>query len=766
MKALPVFLLAALIGACGGEPSTQAARPPALLATATQPQEAARDLVQLLYIATLGRPADPAGLAYWSAALASSGAPLQLGEFAASYKASAAVRMIADGIADSAETRLLHSPADETMIGAVYANILSRPMDTAARASWASRIATGELTRPQALVALLAEVARTEPLAMAGKLAVANGFSARIDTAELRPLYRGIIANSAVRLSLGLVGAGTDTSAATGRMVEAMSSAITSTIGKPQTIWFAPADPAVRTWVDSRNGSEDYMQLFSPGAPWAQAAARVKIFKMYSNVFLLPHLPGSLTDDQVRTVLADLKRRNIALAVEHGPLYEDPVPPHCGTGVEGFGGSASLRLAERVRDLGGELAYLAMDEPFQHARDVCGWSAQEIARNAAASIAEIRKVFPDVQVGDIEVVPGSALMPDWVAQYGQWMDAWKQETGRALAFFHADINWGIDYASAVGHARRIARDRGIPFGVIYNGWYSDRSDAEWVATGMRNYASVELGGEVPEQAIFQSWDHFPERVLPETDSSTFTYLINSYFRPRTAMSLAAGAGSAHGMLELANGVPLGGQEVKLLAQPVGGRGTMASYSLSGTVPANTPRALIQVCINQCGETGTNDMTLYSFAYFDTGGQLGSFGSADGWTRWGADPSGTASLNVAREGAYTVMHTSATRSQRTFLNSAPFAVTPGSRFSMSIKARISPDSIGSGAIAVIFLREAEVSRTSMPFRPASITLGKAVTASDGSYRIRYVTPTGRHLLRAQYAGTAQYWPAQADTMLGH
>lgn len=158
------------------------------------------------------------------------------------------------------------------------------------------------------------------------------------------------------------------------------------------------------------------------------------------------------------------------------------------------------------------------------------------------------------------------------------------------------------------------------------------------------------------------------------------------------------------------------------------------------------------------------MTLYSFTYFDSGGRIGSFGSADGWTRWGVDPAGTASVSVAPEGAYTAMHTSATRSQRTFINSMPFEVTPGSRFSMSIKARISPDSAGSGTISVIFLRETEVSRTSLLFQPATIKLGSAVTAADGSYRIRYATPAGRHLLRAQYEGSAQYWPAQAESML--
>ncbi|HEU4851566.1 MAG TPA: DUF4214 domain-containing protein [Telluria sp.] len=765
MRTLTVVLLAALIAGCGsGDPAPKL--PAYLSTTATaQVQSQHRDAVQLLYIATLGRPADPGGLAFWASTLAAAGVPADPAGIEAAYRASPMVRMIVDGIADSQEARLANNPADELFVEAAYTNLLNRGATATARTDWARRIASGELTRPQVALAIIAEAMAADPRTVGNKLAAASGFSARIDNERQRALYRGVFTNTVVRRGLAMVGAATDAGVAAQAMADAMSTAISSSVGKPQTIWFAPADTAVRTWADNRNGSADYMQLFSPLAPWTQAAARVKIFKMYSNVFLLQHLPGSLTDDQIRVVLADLKRRNIALAVEHGPLYEDPVAPHCGTGVEGFGGSASLRLAEKIRDLGGELKYLAMDEPFQHARDVCGWTAREIARNAASSIAEIRKVFPNVMVGDIEVVPGSAAMPDWISQYGQWMDAWKAETGAPLAFFHADVNWGIDYRAAIGHARRLARERGIPFGVIYNGWYTDRSDAEWVATGMRNYASAERDGETPEQAVFQSWDHFPKRVLPESDASSFTSFINSYFRTRSAMSLAAGAGRAHGVLEDVSGKPLGGQAVTLTAQPADGRGTVGSQTISGTVPAETSSALVQVCINQCGETGNNDMSLYSFGYFDTGGRAGSLGFVDGWSRWGLDPNGSASTILAMDAHGMGLHTKATRTQRTYINSAPFAVTPGSKFTLTIRARVSPGSVGSGAFALIFLKNTEHSRKSLPFRPGTTVLASGKTAADGSYRFSYAAPPGRQLVQAEYAGNAQYWPALAETYIG-
>lgn len=765
MRALLVVLAALLAGCGDGGNTPLPAAPPAYLATGvTAVQAGHRDTVQLLYIATLGRPADPAGLAYWAGTLAAIRAPAEFADFATRYAIDPMVRLVVDCIVESQEAQLTYAPGDEARIGAAYTNLLNRPVPAITRAGWAYRISSGGLTRPQAVLSIIAEAALADPRTVANKLAAASGFSSRIDNEQQRALYRGLLANGAVRRGLAAVGSTSDPGAAALQLVDAMATAISSTVGKPQTIWFAPADPAVRTWAGNRNGSSDYMDLFTATAPWAQAAGRVHIFKMYSSVFLLQHLAGSLTDEQLRIVFADLKRRNIALAVEHGPLYEDPAPPHCGTGIEGFGGSASLRLAQKIRDLGGVLEYLAMDEPFQHARDVCGWSAREIAMNAAASIAEIRKVFPNVKVGDIEVVPGSAAMPDWIVQYGQWMDAWKEASGTALAFFHADINWGINYSAAVGQARALARERGIPFGVIYNGWYTDRSDAEWVNSGMRNYASVELGGEVAEQAVFQSWDHYPDRLLPETGASSFTRLINSYFRTRTAMSLAAGSGRAHGMLEDVTGKALGGQPVTLTAQPVDGRGMVSTYTVSGTVPPETAQALIQVCINQCGESGTNDMSLYSFGYFDVGGRATALGFSDGWSRWGLDPKGTASASIRTDTNGPGLHTAATRLQRTYINSVPFAVTPGGQFTLTIRARIAPASAGSGGFSLIFLKTSEHSRKSLAFSAASIPLGSGTTAADGSYRIGYVAPAGRFAVRAAFAGSDPYWPALAQATI--
>ena len=112
----------------------------------------------------------------------------------------------------------------------------------------------------------------------------------------------------------------------------------------PQSVWFGPQDPALRTW-SGISGSVDYMNLFSPTAPWSGAAAHVQVFKVYPSVFVDGFLSNSLSDDDIRRMLADISRRHMALAIEWGPL----VPQDgCGAGAEGFTGDVALTLASLI----------------------------------------------------------------------------------------------------------------------------------------------------------------------------------------------------------------------------------------------------------------------------------------------------------------------------------------------------------------------------------------------------------------------------------
>jgi hypothetical protein len=94
-------------------------------------------------------------------------------------------------------------------------------------------------------------------------------------------------------------------------------------------VWFAPLE-----FAPAYSGSLDYFKLFPRRAPWQRAAKHVDIFKIYLALFRPEHPNvGAL-----RPIVAGLKRRQIALAVEAGPLQASAT---CGQGVEGFGGGVA-----------------------------------------------------------------------------------------------------------------------------------------------------------------------------------------------------------------------------------------------------------------------------------------------------------------------------------------------------------------------------------------------------------------------------------------
>ena len=172
------------------------------------------------------------------------------------------------------------------------------------------------------------------------------------------------------------------------------------------TVWFAPLDPMFRPWA-GYGGSIDYLDLFSASAPWATAAAHVQVFKIYAT------LVDYLTDDQLRRMFADLDRRNIALAVEFGPL----VPENCGFGIEGFNGEDALQLATRIQQTGGTLRYIARDEPYYFARiysgnNACRWSAWQSER------ARYPPWRPDRGAGASHGRPRSCSLRGWASGQG------------------------------------------------------------------------------------------------------------------------------------------------------------------------------------------------------------------------------------------------------------------------------------------------------------------------------------------------------------
>ncbi len=141
--------------------------------------------------------------------------------------------------------------------------------------------------------------------------------------------------------------------------------------------------------------------------------------------------------------------------------------------------------------------------------------------------------------------------------------------------------------------------------------------------------------------------------------------------------------------------------------------------------------------------------------------------ANGLAGWGVDGSGTALVQPASDANGTSIHISATATQLTFVNSSPLTVIPGDSYSLTIRARVSPSSVGSGHFALVFLNASgtEVSRATLNFAPPTLTLGAAQTASDGTYSIAFAPlNSGGFQLQAAYPGTSALWPAFASSPL--
>jgi hypothetical protein len=532
-----------------------------------------------------------------------------------------------------------------------------------------------------------------------------------------------------------------------------------------QTIWFSPIVPAA--W-NNMIGSVDYLDLFDPGAEWTTASSRVQVFKMYTQM-LSPVFPGSFSDETLQQIFSYLKSHRIALAVEFPPLTPTAT---CGMGVEGFAGELALPVATRIQQLGGNLQYVAFDEPFFHGStlytgpNACQWTPQQIAENALQSAVQIRSVFPGAIVGDIEPVPGGA---NWLSEYTAGIDAWRAAAGAPFAFFHFDVNWQVDWKPDVESMRQALRQRGIPFGMIYNGWTTDLSDAQWMSDAENHYAEWEAqGGTIPSHVIFQSWYPYPKHVLPESDPTALTYLIDSYFRQRTKLSLEVSSSRASGSLVESRGGPIVSAPVTLTAQATTGPGAVAHYVLNGTVPPSVAQAVIQICVNLCGDTGTAAINVYSFRYASSG-QTASLNFANGLAGWGVDPNGTAVVQPSSDANGRSIRISAAATQQTFVNSSPLTVIPGDGYRFTVRARVPPSSAGSGQFALVFLgaNGTEVSRATLEFAPPTLTLGSAETAGDGTYSIAFAPlDSDGFQLQAAYAGTAALWPAFAISPLSN
>jgi hypothetical protein len=181
--------VAVLLTACGGT-SSDSASPPLLMrsgaTTAAQPVAADYyELVQRIYLAYFGRPAEPAGQQYWAETFLKLGLLATVDGLMQSYDSNVQVRQLLQAFADSPEARDLYAGTNGEVINSIYANLLTRYAEPAGRDYW-KQLLDGQLLAQPAVALNIMRGAQGDDLLLIGKkLQVAAKYTAAVAAAGL-----------------------------------------------------------------------------------------------------------------------------------------------------------------------------------------------------------------------------------------------------------------------------------------------------------------------------------------------------------------------------------------------------------------------------------------------------------------------------------------------------------------------------------------------------------------------------------------------------
>ena len=593
-------------------------------------------------------------------------------------------------------------------------------------------------------------------------------------------MQRGLVVAAILLASCSSAGSPATTDAATsatGRPATTSTTATTKTttsslstvdLSARPMIWFAP-HPAVDL-PGFVKGSADYFDLFADASDWSSAANQVHAFKIYDQI----GLARDPTDEEFLRVIDGLRDRGIPLAMELGAL-----PPHpgfgpigaagqCGEGIEGFAGVVAVQTVQRIADLGGTVALVAFDEPLAHGHfyegeNACSWSVERVAEEVAAFVAMLRKVEPDIVVGDIEPAwAGPEIGADEIAL---WLDAYEEAAGEPLGFFHLDVDWTRPgWPEVAREIEDAVRSRNVPFGIIYNGGDDTGSDAEWVQlSAERAYAYEQEWGGLPDHVVLQSWQFHPQRVLPEDDPTTFTGLVGRYLGRRTAVEAEVGDGAVGGRVVTTSGDAVPGAVVAVTAQPLdGARQTLVIESV---VPEGAEFGELGIRINTEGAgPGPADLRIYQVGYTEADEPVNRVPDPDFGYLAQFDLEGIAVV-ASDTGDGTMLRLTAQPDKEINLGSDRFAVTPGARYRLTVEAAVPEASAASGYVGVVFLAGAELERHTVPLAPVAEEAGSVTADKEGRFRVALLDlAPGRHRIVASYPGDLRSWPSTTILLL--
>ncbi len=152
--------------------------------------------VQKLYVAYYGRPADPAGLSYWVERAIESN-----GDWAS----------IAESFATSPESQALYGNSDpETLVNAIYLNVLGRAPEAAGNQYWIDQLNQGTLNPGTLALAVANDTQNADTITLTQRIDAAKAFTLQLESADRDDDFTSSTTTAAAREWLAGIGSDLD----------------------------------------------------------------------------------------------------------------------------------------------------------------------------------------------------------------------------------------------------------------------------------------------------------------------------------------------------------------------------------------------------------------------------------------------------------------------------------------------------------------------------------------------------------------------------
>ncbi|USX14178.1 DUF4214 domain-containing protein [Oxalobacteraceae bacterium OTU3CAMAD1] len=221
-KVACLCVVGAALSACGGSDTETTGQKAALLssgATVVSPQAAQQaasvytPLLQQIYLGFYGRPADPAGLAFWGQQFSNANMPLTLLGLASSYATNDGVKQMVDAFALSVEAQDVTSGTSAAFVNAVYLNAFNRIAESTGNDYWSALVDGGKFTRAQIALVILNGAQGSDAMMITKKTQGATAVTAALDTPAESAAYAGDSILQGARDLLSAITATTDMAA-------------------------------------------------------------------------------------------------------------------------------------------------------------------------------------------------------------------------------------------------------------------------------------------------------------------------------------------------------------------------------------------------------------------------------------------------------------------------------------------------------------------------------------------------------------------------